>query len=518
MISNDYSNVEKAFLVTDVGTSNLKTSLIDIYGKVIETTSVEYPTLHDNKFYAEQNPEDWWNAYVDTVKNIFHLTKISPKSINAISISGHTPSVLPVDKNGKALRNAIIWMDRRSETECKWLNDNRGVVDVEKITKNKIDPTYSLSKIIWLKNNENDIFHATQKYMQTNGYIIHKLTDCFSIDITQCSLTQLYDMDKENWSTDICGLIELDTHKLPKIYKCYEIVGAITGKSSKITGLKQGTPVLAGCNDSAASSLGVGIIKAGSCFLVMGQAGGVGFCTNKIPSDSTFLNYNYFLPDTWFNLAPMASFAASFRWAKENLYDFDNIKNVKDKDDPYEKMNHLINKHGDKPSGIIFLPYMAGERSPLWDSYARGVFFGLHLSTTTSDLLRSIMEGTGFSVLHNIEIMEKAGVNVEKLTCTGGGSKSKIWNQIISDITNKEIVTTKVEESVLLGNAIVAGYGIGVYNDKNIYSNVDAMVSIGEVFHPNIENYKIYSKLFPIYKNVYTRLKDEFYNLFKAFT
>lgn len=496
------------FLVSDIGTSGIKTGVIDSYGKILYITIREYKTVIKNGVFVEQTPETWWNAYLDSMNEVFDKIKISPKQIATISISGHTPSVIAVDKNGNSLRNAIIWMDSRSTEQCEQLIKNKKDLDVESISVNKINPTYTLPKLMWLKDNENHIFKKTYKFLQTNGYLIYKLTGRYSIDITNCNLTQLYDLNKNKWSEEICESIGLDINKLPQIFNSYEIVGNISKKCSEITGLGNDTPVIAGCNDTAASSLGVGVIKHGDSFMVMGQAGGIGYCSNILPSNSIFMNYNYIFPNSWFVLAPMAAFAASYKWARENLWCF--INAASRSENPYKIMDGYVQDEKPGADNIIFLPYMAGERAPIWDSNAKGVLFGLSLSSNMGKILRAIMEGTSFAVRHNLEVIESNGIMINDLICTGGGSRSKIWCRILADITNKNVKVTDISEDVLMGNAILAGIGTGIYKKENISGILAGIISTEAIYHPDDKNKDLYSESFNLYKKLYMHLKEDF--------
>lgn len=498
------STVDKDIILgADIGTSSCKASLIATSGEFLGTRIHEYPTLFPKLLYAEQDPEDWWRAFLSVTRELLSATRIDPEHIRAVSISGNTPSVLPLGHDGVPLRRAMIWMDRRSERECKSLRGLKDRIDIERITMTRIDPSFPLAKLAWLSANEPEIFSQARTYLQSNGYIVFKLTGTFSQDISHCLLTQLWDIDRGEWSEQICSIVHLDINQLPRVYRCDEVVGEVSGEAAELSGLRKGTPVIAGCNDGAASSLGVGVVGPGQAYVVMGQAGGLGFCTDRKPSNPKIANYHYPVPGIWFSLAPMAAFGASFRWARDKLF----CKT----EHPYLEMDRLAESARPGSGGVIFLPYMIGERAPLWDSAARGVFFGLTLSTTVADLFRAILEGTAFSVLHNIEQFEQEGASIGSLICAGGGSRSKLWNQIISNVCGREVITMQNEDNVTLGNMLLAACATGVYTD--FHEAARKIVKQGTRFAPVASDAASYRGLFRIYKRLYPNLRENFIEL-----
>jgi xylulokinase len=364
-----------------------------------------------------------------------------------------------------------------------------------------------------MKQHEPEIFRNAHQFLQSNGYIVLKLTGCYSMDITHAGLTQLYDMHKEEWSVEICGMIELDRSKLPPVFYSYETVGNITDEAATATGLPTGIPVVAGFNDTAASSIGAGLIYPGKSFLVMGTAGAVGVCSDILPTNPALYNYHYLLPRTWFSIAPMAACGASLRWAKDSLFHSSSPNPPQSSQEAYAEMNEIIAGTNVGSGGVIFLPYMAGERSPIWDSSARGVFFGLTLATSRADMLRSIMEGTAFAIFQNILIMEECGIEIRDIINTGGGSKSAVWNQIIADVTGRTIHTVKIDETVTLGDAIAAAYGLKIFNDDNLAERTADFAALNETFSPNPQNRDVYLDLFELYKTLYKSLKTDFQTL-----
>jgi xylulokinase len=400
-------------------------------------------------------------------------------------------------------------MDRRSDAECAWLRERKSEVDVEKVSANKIDPTFTLPKIMWLKNNRPSVFRAACTYLQSNGYIVMKLTGKPSMDISHCAMTLLFDIKQQKWSSAVCELAGLDIERLPDVYECTQVVGTVTSEAERQTGLREGTPVVAGCNDGAASSFGTGLIDAGQAYIVMGQAGGAGLCVDSIPDNPVFVNYNYVVEDIWFVLAPMAAFGASFRWASQNLH----CDEPGESAEIYRHMNRLVESAPPGSGGVVFLPYMAGERSPVWDTDARGVFFGLHLSTSRADMLRAVMEGTAFSLRHNIELFENSGYRIGDLLCTGGGSKSPLWNQITADILGRRIITVQHEENVTLGNALAAGLGVGIYKRNELKDFFASNVRPDRTYVPDMNNKQLYDALFNIYTSLYIHLREDFQQL-----
>jgi len=477
---------------------------------VLRTCSAEYPSIYGPPLHVEQDPTLWWRAFAENCRSL--LADAQAARIAVVSVSGHTPSALPVDDDGNALRHAIIWMDRRSQRQVEWLRERRREIDVERLTANRLDATYTLPKLLWIKDNERSLFDAARCYLQSNGYVVHKLTGRFSVDATHCTMMQLVDAETLSWSEPICRLAGLQLAQLPPIYRCDEVVGEVTREAAAQTGLRAGTPVIAGCNDGVASALGAGLVSAGQCFINLGQAGGVGFCTDAVSRNLSVNNFPYAFPGSWFSYAAMAACGASLRWAKDTIFRAPEGPARRDVggSEAYRRINEAVASLGEAPGRIVFLPYMLGERSPIWDPHAKGVFFGLTLAHNNADLLKAIMEGTAFSFRHVIEDFGQSGCAIPEVTATGGGARSRIWCRIISDVIGRPVRVLDTEEDVTVGGAVLASYSLGIFSPGTPSEQIDRLVRQKERFDPDLARGRAYSELYSIFRDLYASLKGQF--------
>lgn len=480
----------------DLGTSSCKTALLTIEGKVFCSSIMEYPTHFPKKDWAEQQSDKWWYALVNTVKKILDDTGINPSKIIGVGIDSQGSVVLPVDKRGETLRPGLIWMDRRSEKQCKWIDENLKET-LWKINGNHNDPSNIAPKILWIKDNEPDVYKNTYKFLHANGYLVFKLTSKFSMDISEGGLTQLFDTKNGCWSEELINGCEIDDSKLPDIYKCFEVVGSVTREAANITGLKEGTPVVAGSMDMVASALGTGVYLQGQAYVAAGTVVAAGVCLQKPKFNSALHIYHHIIPDMWLTAAGVDFGGGGLRW-------FNDL--IKENND-YSEINKLVHMEQQINNLLVFLPYMVGQRAPLWNSNTRGVIFGLNPYTKKEELIRMFMEGSAFGLRYILDIIEQTGLNIEDIRMTGGCTRIKIWPQIFANIIKKNIAIYNDIDVALLGSAITAGYGVGVYRNFNyILSNFP----IKKMYYPELDKNKLYESLYNIYHRLYDHIKEEF--------
>lgn len=484
----------------DLGTSSCKSVLFNISFEVVSSSKKEYPTYYPKKEWAEQDPEHWWEAVIVSIKDIIKKSNIKGSEIIGIGIDSQGSVVLPVNKQGKPLRNAMIWMDRRSYKECKWIKKNLKEL-LYKINGNRNDPSNVAPKILWIKDNEKEIYKKTFKFLHANGYIVYKITGKFSMDISEGGLTQLFDTRRGFWSEELLNACKIDKNKLPDIYLCHEIVGKVTDEVANITGLGIGTPVIAGSMDCVASALGCGVFKKSEGYIAAGTVTAVGICVDKPSFDPYFHIYHHIIPNSWLKVAGVDFGGGGLRW-------FNNLIG----NESYNELDKLAGKAKPGSNGVIFLPYMVGQRSPLWDSNVRGIIFGLSTHIEKKDLIRMFMEGDAFGVHYILDIFKEIGISAKDLKITGGCSKSEVWSQIFADIINKKLILVKEIDVAALGIAFTIGVGTGVF--KN-YDDLLNNLSFKKIFYPRLKNKRLYEDMYFIYRNLYKDLNKEFYLMSK---
>lgn len=509
------SEVFKSLLLgIDVGTSGCKIAFFDYSGNLIAQASENYPTSYSG-LCAEQNPEDWWKATKRGIKRLIVKYRIDPGRIVGIGVDGQSWTALPIGMDGLPLRDALIWLDRRAEKQCVWMKEKIGEEVIFEESMNSIDPAFIIPKILWLKENEPRVFAKTKKFLSSNGYINYKLTGELTQDISQAYGFHLFNMRKGSWSGELSKKIGIPQELLPDIYPCFWVIGEVTSRAAKETGLVCGIPVVAGGLDAAVATLGAGVIEPGQVQEQGGQAGGMSICLDRPIANSQLILGYHVVPERWL-LQGGTTGGGSLNWLKKIIFTSGMGKNNKKGEkepDLFQEMSLEAEKVAVGSDGLIFLPYMAGERSPLWDSNAKGVFLGLSYEKRRGHLIRAIMEGCAFSLYHNLKIAESQGMKIDMLISTGGAVRSKLWTQIKADITGKLITIPDYIDSAPLGAVILAGVGTGVYS--NFKEAVKSTVKIRECIEPRSKFHSLYQELFKIYQNLYLKLKEDFEQLTK---
>ncbi|MEM2875469.1 MAG: FGGY-family carbohydrate kinase [Candidatus Bathyarchaeia archaeon] len=495
----------------DVGTSSTKSEVFDLNGRSLAVAQQEYPILSPRMGWAEEEPEaGWWSAIKKTVRAVLKISGINTEDVISICVSG-TNACVPVGRNGRALMNAVMQLDTRSVRFADWILHVLGEDRVFQITGNRVaSGTFIAPTILWIRENRPDIFDKTYKFMVPTGFATMKLTDEYTIDWSRCSTTLLFDIGtSKKWSDELCDALGIPIDKLPEPHISKDVVGEVTRKASRETGLASGTPVVAGCMDTVSAAVGSAIIDAGDTFYTLGTLGRLCYCLDEPKFDKRFINICHAIEGKWLAMGLMHGGGLSLRWFRDELGFLEVEKAKSVGKTPYEVIDEEVEESPPGSRGIIYLPYLSGERSPIWDSHAKGVLLGFTVMHRRSDLARAIEEGVAYSLRHNIEVFESMSFEVRKVRMGGGGAKSRVWRQIIADVIGKPVEVTENLSTETIGDALIAGMGVGVYNlDK-----VKDVVRIEGEVKPDMENHKLYTKLFDIYKKVYLHLKEDFAEL-----
>ncbi len=501
----------KFLLAVDVGTSGTRTTLFDFTGQVHGNYVYEYETTYPVAGGAEHDVREWWRAVCKGVSYFKNELCLSVEEIAAVGVDGLSWAALPVDKKGQPLRRAMIWLDRRAEKQADWIKDTAGE-KIEQISGNPIDAAYITPKMLWIKENEPHIYEKTHKFLQSNGYIVYRLTGEFSLDYSQGYGFHFFNIKQGEWSGDTAARLNLSLEKLPPFYECHQVVGSVTNRAARETGLPEGTPVVAGGLDAACCTLGAGVIKSGMTQEQGGQAGGMSIqLSEPVTSPRLILGYHV-IPDHWLLQGGTVGGGGTLNWFRKELGSREKRLAEKQGGNAYQIMDREAAEIPPGSDGLIFLPYMAGERSPIWDSKARGVFFGLSYDKTRAHMIRAMMEGVGFSLLHNLETAQNSGVEIKELNSVGGASGSEVWTGMKSDITGKRINVPQTDQATALGTAILAGVGTGIYDSFS--EAVNQMIKIEKTYGPDEKRHRIYQKYYSLYRELYEKLKDSYERLY----
>ena len=501
-------------ITVDVGTSSTKTSLWNEAGQLVAHTSSSYDLRRPEPLWAEIDGDTWWQAVCETIQSIIATSGVDSASIAGIGVDAVGWTLIPVDRTGKPLHPAMIWLDRRAESETSWLKSLPEAEALVDLNANPLDAAYITPKLIWLKNNHPHIFNSAYKFLDATGFIVSRLTGEFLCDFTQAYGYHFFDIRKEQWDSGVAEKLGVPLEKMPQLCGSTEIAGTLTVKAAEQTGLKRGIPVIAGCLDAAVGALGSGVVKSGQTNEQGGQAGGVGISLDHIVVEPRLIFSHHVIPGQYLLQAGTVG-GGSLSWFRDQLGHPEVSAARLIGQNPFELLSEQVEKSKPGANGLIFLPYMAGERTPLWSSIPRGVFFGLSYSTTRADILRAIMEGCAFAVYDNLQIAEEHGVQVDEFLGSGGATQSAVWCQIKADIYGKPFIVAKRadggEGGHSLGLFAMAAYGVGLFND--IGACVSDLLPTRQVFEPSSENHALYQELFTVYRSVSRKLMDDFAHL-----
>ena len=501
------ANSKKEYLLgIDIGTSACKVALFNKNGDVIGTTDGEYPVYYPKPGWAEQNPEEWWQAVCLAIKKLLEESDICPDDIAGIGIDGQSWSAIPIDKDGTVLANTPIWMDTRAAEICTQLNEKIGEDVIFELTGNSLQPSYTTAKILWYEKYQPEMYKRIYKILQSNSYIGYKLTGSITHDMSQGYGIHCFDMRKGTWDMDMCEKLGIPPSFLPELYPCHEVIGKVNEEAAKASGLAVGTPVVAGGLDAACGTLGAGVIHPGETQEQGGQAGGMSICLEEYKADPRLIMGYHVVPNRWLLQGGTTGGGGVMRWLEKELGDYERLVGRDLEKSSLELFNELAHVVAPGSDGLVYLPYMAGERSPIWDPSAKGVYFGLDFNKTKGHLIRSAMEGVAFSLKHNIEVAKDVGARVEVLRAVGGAANSLLWTQIKSDVTGLPIVVPSSDTATTLGAAILAGVGVGVYD--SFEEAIELTVKEKRQHKPETELEKVYDKNYNVYIELYDKLKD----------
>lgn len=492
----------------DIGTTNVKVIAVDESGNVLDSAQHRHEIRSIKSGWGDQDPIDWWNGLKKSVAELLRRGRVRSDSIVGISVTGQGAAITPVDKMGRSLYPALIWMDRRASDASDHLEHDFSA-EIKNVNNNRIDPFNPVPKILWFKNQHPEIFDRTFKFLSCIGYINQKLTGNSTINVSEAGFYLIFHSNTMGWSQTLCESIGIPLEKMPTIYNCTQIIGTLNKKCASDLGLSPRIPVVAGGLDNSCAGLAVGVTEPGQAYYSMGTAGNIGICVEGPLPESRLLSFPHVLSNRWIINGAIATVGACLEWfcrefaGKEKL-----ISELLDMD-IFEIMNLEITRSSQPGfDPLVFLPYLSGELTPIWDPIARGILFGLSRKTTRAQVARAIMEGTAYALNHNIRVAEEAGITVKEIRVVGTSGQNEVWNQINADVTNKPVLITSSLHGSPFGAAALAAEGCGLCSNATEF--VQSTLKIGKTFVPNKERHERYKKLFHIYCNIYRKLGEEF--------
>ncbi|MDD5934221.1 MAG: xylulokinase [Clostridiales bacterium] len=481
------------YIGVDLGTSSVKLVLMENTGKIVNVLSKEYPISFPKPLWSEQNPTDW---YEQAVVGIKELTKdIDKTQVGGISFGGQMHGLVILDENDEVLRPAILWNDGRTQKECDYLNKTVGQEKISAYTGNMAFPGFTAPKLLWVKENEPEIFAKIKKIMLPKDYLIYKLSGVHATDVSDASGMLLFDVAHRCWSKEMIDLVGIKEEQLAKVFESYEVVGTLTKEIANELGLPESVKVVAGAGDNAAGAVGTGTLKHGMCSVSLGTSGTVFIASDEYAVDAKNSLHSFDHANGKYHfLGCMLSAASANRWWMEN------ILGTSDHGAEQAKITELGENH------VFFLPYLSGERTPHNNPYAKGAFIGMTMDTTRAQMTQAVLEGVSYGLRDAVEIARSFGIKIDRIRITGGGAKSKLWCKMMANIMNVTVDKVACEEGPGYGAAILAAVGCGEF--ATVEEAADKLVKVTESIEPTKEIVDKYEVLYQKFRTLYPAVKD----------
>jgi xylulokinase len=500
-------------LVHDLGTSSNKATLFSEDGRLVCSAVAPYPTRYFNGNWAEQDPSDWWEAICSSSRSLLEQSSIKPGEIAVVCFSGHMMGCLCVDRNGVPLRPHILWADQRAQEQASRIQESIAPERFYRITGHRNSASYGLQKLLWIRDHQPEIYEATAWMLNAKDWLVFRFTGRIMTEYSDASGTNAFDLNRMDWSEEILTTAGIDAGMFPPLVPSTHVAGYVTNEAASQTGLPPGTPVVVGGGDGLCATVGAGCIEEGIAHGCIGTSAWISFAASKPlfdPQMRTF-NWAHLVPGMICPCGTMQTAGSAYAWLKREICTSEMERAERNRCDPHELISQEISESPQGSRGVVFLPYLIGERSPHWNPKARGAFIGIGLETRRSDVLRSVLEGITMNLGLIVEIFRDSGFPLPSIRMIGGGAKDSEWCRMMSDIWQTQIVRhNDLEEATSRGAAVTAGVGIGLYRD---FHAIDRFLHTSEVLSPDsaaLETYRhpkmifeqSYRALLPIFQNM----------------
>jgi len=489
------------FLGIDTSTTSSKALLIDETGEVVAVASAAHTLQTPKPLWSEQNPLEWWEAVSASIRSVLEKAGIGGEAVVAVGLTGQMHGLVLLDKAGGILRPAILWNDQRTQAQCDEIHARIGKERFIQITGNVALTGFTAPKILWVQENEPDVYARARHVLLPKDYIRLKLTGEYAMDKADGAGTVLFDLKARSWSPEVLSALGIDPAWMPPTFEGPEFTGRVTAEAAALTGLKAGTPVAAGGGDQAAQAVGVGVVEAGIVALTVGTSGVVFAATPSalVEPEGRLHAFCHAVPGMWHFMGVMLSAAGSLQWYRDTLA-------------PQMSFDELLKEAESVPAGsegLQFLPYLSGERTPHPDPLARGAWIGLTLRHGRGHMTRALLEGVAFGLKDSFTLIQNAGLGeINQVRASGGGTKSALWRQILASVLGAELVTVNTAEGAAYGAALLAGVGAGAWRD--VPTACRTAVKITGSTLPDPAQAKAYAKAYALYRELYPALKSSF--------
>jgi xylulokinase len=493
-------------LAHDLGTTGNKATLYDPEGALVSNAFYAYDTEYAQASWAEQDPEDWWQAVCASTHKLLVQTRVRADEVACIVFSGQMMGCVPLDKEARPLRKAIIWADQRSVEQERWVGERISPEEVYRITGHRLSASYSLGKILWLRDHQPDIYQAAYKFVHAKDAIVARLTGVFVTDPSDASGMNLYDLEGGAWSERIIEATELEPAQLPGLRPSIDVVGEVLPEVADQVGVATGTPVVIGGGDGACAAAGAGVVSEGAAYNYIGASSWIALATEKPiydPDHKTF-TFGHVAPGMFMPTGTMQAAGASYQWIRDQICPVEVQAAETLRVSPYELMNLEAENSPIGANGLIFLPYLLGERSPRWNPRARGAFLGLTIRHTRADMIRAVLEGVTMNLRVILDAFKSQGAKIEAMRLIGGGARGRFWNQMMASVYGIPVHRLAIlEEATSMGAALTGGVGVGLYPD---FSMIETMNQVREIIEPDPAAQTAYEQVYPIFEAAYQAL------------
>jgi xylulokinase len=499
------------FIGLDVGTSGAKGLLIDLQGRVVGSATEEYPMAIPKPLWAEQNPDDWWRASVVVLRRLVADANIDRDDIKGIGLTGQMHGLVLLDSNGSVLRPCIMWNDQRTATQCADITQKIGADRVIELTGNQILPGFTAPKIVWVRENEPNVYEKIAHILLPKDYLRYRLSGDFMTEVSDAAGTSLLDVRARRWSEHMLSALEIPREWLPPVVESFHVTGKLSASAAREIGLKEGVPIGAGGGDQAAGAVGTGVVRQGVVSVTIGTSGVVFAHSDNYTFEprGKLHAFCHSVPNAWHLMGVTLSAGGSLRWLRDSLGELEKQKAKEKGIDPYDIMMEAAAGTPPGSEGLLFLPYLSGERTPHPDPHARGAFLGLSVRHTKSHMIRSVLEGVAFSLRDCLELMKGLNIPILEIRASGGGARSALWRQILANVFQQPLVTVTSTEGAPYGAALLAAVGTGHFS--SVVEACDATIKVVSGTAPQKEHAEIYRHFYQVYRQSYPALKPLFH-------
>jgi xylulokinase len=492
----------------DVGTGGTRAVIIDEQGRIVSSATAEHLAFASPKIgWAEQDPRDWWRASVQAIRASLANRSISAAEIAGVGFSGQMHGAVLLDKHGDVLRPALIWCDQRTDAQCKWITDKIGPRRLIELTCNPALTGFTLPKLLWVRDNEPDLWSRARYVLLPKDYVRYRFTGDRATDVADASGMLLFDVAHRKWSSEVAAAAEIPETMLPTVYESPEVTGCISTETAELTGLRAGTPVVAGGGDQAAGAVGMGIVSPGAVSATIGTSGVVFAAADRPAIDPAgrVHTFCHAVPGRWHVMGVTQAAGLSLRWFRDTFGTaIPAAEANEDGRDPYDRLCREAAASPPGSEGVLWAPYLMGERTPHLDPNARAALVGLAATHTRAHVVRAILEGVAFSLRDSFEIFQEMGVPVESVRLGGGGARSPLWRQIQADIYGRAVGVLEAEEGAAFGAALLAGVGAGVW--ASVDAACSQAVRVASKTEPDPASATLLNRQYAAYRALYPAL------------